>query len=89
MSTDARTIELDDRQKAQIAAAADAAGKPWSVVFDEALAAYRRRVMTDEPAEESVLEAAKRLGLVGCVRSGIPDLTTNPAHMEGFGSDDR
>jgi hypothetical protein len=35
---------------------------------------------------ESFYEAATRLGLIGCVRGGPPDLSTNPMHMEGFGA---
>jgi hypothetical protein len=36
-------------------------------------------------SSESALEIAQRLGLVGAFRSGVPDLATNPQHMEGFG----
>jgi hypothetical protein len=89
MSTDARTIELDDRQKARLAALSDAVGKPWPVVLDEALAGYRRKEVPKVPPGENFLEAAMRLGLVGCLDSGIGDLSTNPVHMEGFGGDDR
>lgn len=89
MNIDPQTIELDEQQKAELAAISKQVGKPWSAVFSEALEAYRRETLADGRSHESVLEAAARLGLVGCVRSGIPDLTTNPAHMEGFGRDDR
>ena len=37
---------------------------------DEALTAYER---------------AKRAGLIGAVRGAIPDLSTNPVHLDGFG----
>ena len=30
-------------------------------------------------------DLAKRAGLIGCIDSGIDDLSTNPKHMEGFG----
>jgi len=33
----------------------------------------------------SVLDALERRGLVGCIRSGHSDLSSNPAHMKGFG----
>ncbi|MBA3315729.1 MAG: hypothetical protein M3552_14055 [Planctomycetota bacterium] len=89
MSIDPQNIELDARQRADLAALAERVGKPWTAVFSEALEAYRHKAAANGHADESVLEAASRLGLVGCVRSGIPDLTTNPIHMEGFGSDDR
>lgn len=34
----------------------------------------------------SFYEAAKKLGVVGIVKDGPVDLSTNPRHMEGFGS---
>jgi hypothetical protein len=34
---------------------------------------------------ETVLERLRAAGLVGVMRSGIGDLSTNPKHMEGFG----
>jgi hypothetical protein len=41
------------------------------------------------PAEETVFDRLERAGLIGCL-SGMPgtptDLSTNPEHMEGFGS---
>jgi hypothetical protein len=37
---------------------------------------------------ETALQAAERLGLVGCVVDAPPDLATNPKYMEGFGQDD-
>jgi len=33
----------------------------------------------------SAFDALDRRGLVGCIKSGHSDLSTNPAHMEGFG----
>ena len=41
------------------------------------------------PAEESVFDRLERSGLIGCLKGtpGTPtDLSTNPKHMEGFGS---
>ncbi len=47
-------------------------------------------VMTlcDRPAEreESFYEAAMRLGAIGIAKDTPPDLSTNPAHLNGFGS---
>lgn len=34
---------------------------------------------------ESAYDILKRHGLIGAVRSGHPDLSTNSVHMEGFG----
>lgn len=44
--------------------------------------------MADEDVrdmEESALDVAERMGLVGAFRSGCNDLSTNPIHMDGFG----
>ncbi len=45
-------------------------------------------VQTTQIPEPSytALEAFDRLGLIGCVAGGPTDLSTNPAHMAGFGS---
>ena len=36
--------------------------------------------------KQSFLEAAMKLGVVGIVTDAPPDLSTNPAHMDGFGA---
>lgn len=36
-------------------------------------------------SDGSALDALERRGLVGCIKSGHSDLSSNPAHMEGFG----
>jgi hypothetical protein len=41
----------------------------------------------DKP-KETVYDKMVRLGLLGCVDDAPPDLRTNPAYMEGFGSSD-
>ncbi len=40
----------------------------------------------EEVPAETLYEVAKRVGLIGCGRGRPPDLSTNPQHMEGFGS---
>lgn len=37
------------------------------------------------PQNESVYEALVRLKLLGCIKNGPADLSTNPKYMEGFG----
>ena len=34
-----------------------------------------------------VVDLAKRAGIIGVFKGGPADLSTNPAHMEGFGRD--
>ncbi len=38
-----------------------------------------------ESANGSALEALAQHGLVGSIKSGHKDLSTNPGHMKGFG----
>ena len=84
MSVDPKTISLSEAQRRALAELSDKSGKPWPEVFTEALSAYRPRPETNGKNGESFIEAAERLGLVGCVE-GPADLSTNPAYMEGFG----
>jgi hypothetical protein len=36
-------------------------------------------------AVETPYAKAQRLGLIGCIKEGPKDLSTNPKYMEGFG----
>jgi len=38
-----------------------------------------------KPAKNSVCEAAISLGLIGSIRGGPKDLSTNPKHFRDFG----
>jgi len=84
MSVDPQTILLNDAQKRVLAEASDKWGKPWPDVLSEALTTYRPKLAANGDDRVSFGEAAMRLGMVGCV-AGPADLSTNPAHMEGFG----
>lgn len=84
MSLDPHSISLTDAQRLALAELADQSGRPWPELFAEAIAAYRPKVVSNGKNVESFSTAAQRLGLVGCV-DGLADLSTNPAHMEGFG----
>jgi len=67
-----------------LAYTADAAGKPWDEVLAETISAYRpERNGERHNGQESFYQA--RLGLIGCVQGGPPDLSSNPRYMEGFG----
>ncbi len=87
MIIDPREIELTAEQRAELASLAATTGKPWSEVLRSALNRYRAEAVVPSPplAGESFLAAATRLGLVGCVKGGPPDLSTNPQYMAGFG----
>jgi hypothetical protein len=85
-------IRLTSDQQALVAQLAEQLGKPWSQVLSEALTAYSTAPVNGSNAgsasqaqHESFFAAASRLGLIGCVEGGPPDLSTNPKYMEGFG----
>jgi hypothetical protein len=89
MSTSPEQITLTPEQKERLAHIADAMGKPWGEVLTEALATYRSEPRIDHGnGQESFYEAATRFGLIGCVKGGPRDLSTNPKYLEGFGERD-
>jgi hypothetical protein len=91
MDVDPRQIELSRDQQNELAELSATTGKPWPVVLHEALDSFRHERSGNQNGgaeSESFLEAAERLGLVGCLRGGPSDLSTNPAYMEGFGQSD-
>jgi hypothetical protein len=84
MSVDPHSISLTDDQRRALADLADQSGRPWPELLAEAIASYRPKAAANGKTPESFSAAAERLGLLGCVE-GPADLSTNPAHMEGFG----
>ncbi|HEY2881313.1 MAG TPA: ribbon-helix-helix domain-containing protein [Pirellulales bacterium] len=84
MATDGRlTIRVDKKLRASLAKLAKQRGATQS---DVARAALEEFVKSQYP-KESCLDLAKRLGIVGMIKSGPSDMSTNPKHMEGFGCD--
>ncbi len=81
-------IVLNTVQKQQLARLAEQIGKPWDAVFAEALATLEHGAATPENGE-TVYEAMVRLGLLGSIKEGPADLSTNPRYMEGFGQRER
>ena len=54
------------------------------------LDAVRRQLadLADDDEPEPYVPTGRLKGaehLIGCIRSGVPDLSTNPEHMEGYG----
>lgn len=35
--------------------------------------------------ESTLFEVLDEVGLIGCIKDAPPDLSSNPAHLEGFG----
>jgi hypothetical protein len=80
-------IQLTTEQQEVLKRLAAQSGKPWEEILETALTSFQHQEPSanGEPTE-SVHAAMVRLGLLGCVTDGPPDLSTNPQYMEGFGS---
>lgn len=92
MGADISRIQLSDSERRQLAEIAEQTGKPWSEVLSEALTSYRSCAPTktaNGQQVESVFDALKQSGLLGCLKGGPADLSSNPDYMEGFGQNDR
>jgi Arc/MetJ-type ribon-helix-helix transcriptional regulator len=75
------SVRLDKDTHRRLEAAVNATGKSESELVREALADYLKQ----ERLEETCLDLARRLGLLGCATGLPPDLSTNRKHFEGFG----
>ncbi len=84
MATAPEHIQLTAEQRERIAHLADQLGKPWDDALSEALSLAENRSRAKVRPGENAYEALVRLGFLGSVE-GPADLSTNPAHMEGFG----
>jgi len=79
MKAERLTIRISDDLRTRLKARAKAAGTDESEVVRLALEQYITPPM-------SAYEVAKRAGLIGIVKGGPTDLSTNKKHMEGFGT---
>ena len=75
------TVRISEDLQSEVDSIARQAGKSESQIVREALAEYCQR----HGRNPSCYDLAHDLGLIGCVDSGQGDLSTNPAHLEGFG----
>lgn len=81
-------IELTPAEFALLRNLSADTGKTMHELVSEALQQYAPDVRrTNGEHKSTLLERLNRKGLVGCLRGGPPDLSTNPIHMEGFGRD--
>jgi hypothetical protein len=76
-------VRLDPQLKEQLKAAARAEGVRPSDIVWRALEEHMRR----RAPGQNCRELAERLGNLGSAKGLPADLSTNPAHMEGFGRD--
>jgi predicted DNA-binding protein len=75
------TVRVPESLVKRLKKHADAKRCPESAVVREALENFLQTV----PASTSAYDLAKEAGLIGCVRGGPSDLSTNRKHFKGFG----
>lgn len=89
MSISPEKITLTAAQQELLARLAEETGRSWGELLAEALSSLQQASSATEGGHESVFDAMTRLGLLGCIKDGAVDLSSNPKHMEGFGQGDR
>jgi len=76
-------VRVSRQLKQELEAEARAKGVSPSDIVREALEEHIR----ERAPKESCLDIARRIGFIGAYKNTPHDLSTNPAHMEGFGRD--
>lgn len=77
------SFRVEPELKQRLEAEAKAEGVSPSDLAREAL----RELLQRRQPRESAYDVAKRIGIIGVFKDGPTDLSTNRAHMEGFGRD--
>ncbi len=87
MASHSQQIQLSDEQLRMLSEWSARTGKSVEEVLTDALRDYNPTESQNggQVSDESLLARLTRSGLVGCLNGGLSDLSTNPAHMEGFG----
>ena len=81
---------LDPKDQKELEARALDAGKDpgellRELVHHALLAGKKNGSIPENEKEETLYDAFRRQGLIGCIDDLPADLSTNPKHMEGFG----
>jgi predicted DNA-binding protein len=81
MSSQRITIRISETLVKRLKKHAGMRRRSESALVREALESY----LAEAPASSSAYDLARESGLIGCVRGGPSDLSTNRKHFEGFG----
>ena len=75
------SVRLDPALRRRLEIVAARTGKRESVLIREALDQHL------PPSDDlpSAYDVARKLGIIGCIKGGPRDLSTNPDYFEGFG----
>jgi metal-responsive CopG/Arc/MetJ family transcriptional regulator len=84
MSIGRITVRVDESLHERLGSVAEAAGKSESQVVREALENYLDR---QEEGGATAFDLCKKAGMIGCIKGGPKDMSSNPKHLEGFGRD--
>lgn len=82
MSSERITLRLPEPLRSGLTALVESTGRTESDLAREALEQYLLR----HAQLPTCFDLAQQSGMIGCVDTGKRDLSTNPAHMEGFGT---
>lgn len=80
MTINPADIQLTPDQQLFIAKQAERSGRPWPELLQSLVPAA-----AESTVGETAYEAFLRSGYIGCCEGLPADLSTNPAHMQGFG----
>ena len=75
------TVRFPAELRRRLKSAAQRSGRRESDLVREAV---ERQLAADEK-RPTAYDVAKKAGLIGCIRGGPRDLSTNPKYFEGFG----
>ncbi len=81
MSSQRITIRISESLVKRLKKHAGMRGRPESALVREALENY----LSQAQPSRSAYDLARETGLIGCVRGGPSDLSTNRKHFQGFG----
>lgn len=88
METRGYQIELSSQDGEMLRELAANTGKSAQEIVSSAIRQYQESVKTPpEPAIDgkSLFDMLNEQGLIGCLKGGPADLSTNPIYMKGFG----
>ena len=81
MSSQRITIRISESLVKRLKKQAGTRGRSESALVREALESY----LAETSSSSSAYDLAREAGLIGCVRNGPSDLSTNRKYLEGFG----
>ncbi len=87
MATNDQPVHLTDEQLRLLSDWSARTGRSAQELLAEALTHYPLPdpETANSPRDDTFYDRLVRSGLLGCISGGPPDLSTNPAYMEGFG----